>query len=162
MSKVRWTACADENKLSMELGWAAEWKPIPRAAPGNLSRPQHWCEPGPAPGVCNIFCLELTRAGKIRIQMFVVSPLFPEGFLRRGQWCWLSHKPFISDSFNTGNKQGIESSWACLGLFPWILFLSAEMQIRSTLLKLGRYFIIYLSNWWEVSETHGSRSICCC
>lgn len=113
-----------------------------------------WCS--------EIFCLELTWAEKIRIQMLVVPPLFPGGVLRKGQWCWWSHKLYISDSFSTGNKQGIESSWACLGHFSWILFLSTKTQIRSTLLKLGRYFIIYLSNWWEISETHGSKSICCC
>lgn len=159
---MRWTACADGNKLRMKLGWAAEWKPGTRAARGSIPRPLHWCEPGPASGVWNFFCLELMWTGKMRIQMLVVPSLFPEGFLRKGQWCWWSHKLFISDSLSTGNKQGTESSWACFGLFPWILFLSTEMQIRSTLLKLGRYFIIYLSNWWEISETHGSKSICCC
>lgn len=155
-SLCRWGKAEHETE-QLSMGWAAEWKPSTRAVPGNFPRPLHWCEPDPASSVLNFFCLELTWAGKIRIQMLV----FLGGFLRKGKWWWLSHKPFISDSFNSGNKQGIESSWASLGLFPCILFLSAEMQIRSTLLKLGRYFIIYFSNWWEISETRVSKSICC-
>lgn len=155
-SPCRWEQAEHEAGLNSRM---ETWH---QSCPRKPSQTLHWCEPAPASGVWKFFCLELTWAGKIRIQMLVVPPLFPAGFLRKGQWCWLSHKLFISDSFNTGNKQGIESSWACLGLFPWILFLSAETQIRSALLKPGWSFIIYLSNWWEISETHGSKSICCC
>lgn len=145
-----------ENELRMNLDWAVEWKPGPITAQRNLHSSPCWYEPNHTNW--NFFCLELTWTQKIRIQMLVVPHLPPSGLWRKGQWCCLSHKLFIS-WLNARNKQGAESSWACLRLFPGILFLATQMQIRSTLLKLVRYFIIYLSNWCRISEADGSRRI---
>lgn len=65
----------------------------------------------------------------------------------------------LADSLSIGNKQGTECSWGCSGLFPRILFLATQMQMRSTLLKLVRHFIIYVSNWCKISEALSSKRI---
>lgn len=65
----------------------------------------------------------------------------------------------LADSLSTGNKQGTEFSWGCFGLFPRILFLATQMQIRSTLLKLVRHFVICVSNRGRISKALSSRRI---